>query len=159
MEGVGRGYGEVRGRLGDYCTVNYNHNNTNSYSGHHLKNHDPYQIHQRSLSLPVGVGVGMNNNSNSVCGEGTEISFATARSSSVGANNNNNGATAAGGGRRSPILLTMTNSNNNVAIGNNNNNNNINGGGGSDAGSTARSLSPLQWVNGSEIKGVMKWFG
>lgn len=139
MEGVGRGYGEVRGRLGDYCTVNYTspknwNNNNNNNGGGSIGNGtnnvmmNGYKICQRSHSLPVGSGT----TKGSVCGE-TEISFASATSGGGG-----------GGGRRSPLFM-MNNTNNG-------NMNNIND---SDTG---RSLSPLQWVNGSEIKGVMKWF-
>ena len=59
---------------------------------------------------------------------------------------------SANSGRRSPVVRMSNNINNN---------NSMNGGNGrnendSEAG---RSLSPLQWVNGSEIKGVMNWFG
>ncbi len=124
MEGVGRGYGEVRGRLGDYCTVNYTspknwNNNNNNNGGGSIGNGtnnvimNGYKICQRSHSLPVGSGTTKGTGGGpcgSVSGE-TEISFASAT--------------------------------------------NVGGGGGGGGG---RSLSPLQWVNGSEIKGVMKWF-
>jgi hypothetical protein len=158
MEGVGRGYGEVRGQLGGCDLVNYtspkngvggvvgNGGGGNSV-GNSLKS--PYQIYQRSYSLPIpgggvnGVGGPGGQCASSVCGE-TELSFNGGSSGAALAVNNgyyNNN----GGGRRSPVDY-----------------NGQHGGagcGGSDAGgSTARSLSPLSWVNGSEMKGVMKWF-
>jgi hypothetical protein len=190
MEGVGRGYGEVRGRLGDYCTVNYtspktwnnnNNNNTNNNNtataatsgsdNHHAsgggggigngnQNHhvmmNGYNISQRSHSLPTTTtaaaaaaaatgttsgGGGRKETCGSVCGSvcgETEISFPSAAGS------------GGGGGRRSPLLFMMMNNNGNIMNNTTNDNNND-----SDTG---RSLSPLQWVNGSEIKGVMKWF-
>ena len=161
MEGVGRGYGEVRGQLGGCDLVNYTSpkngcgvgshggvgNGVGGNGGNSLKS--PYQIYQRSYSLPIpGGGGGVNGGpggqcASSVCGE-TELSFNGGGGAALAVNNgyyNNNG----GGGRRSPVDY-------NGQYGGN-------GGGGSDAGgSTARSLSPLSWVNGSEMKGVMKWF-
>jgi len=141
MEGVGRGYGEVRGQLGDYCTVNYASPKFLNGSGggnNGMSMKKGYKMIQRSHSLPVGVAGGSSLPGNgdacgrdacgSVCGE-TEISF-------LSASNNN-------GGRRSPVVRM---SSHNGTTTNNND---------SDTG---RSLSPLQWVNGSEIKGVMNWF-
>ena len=161
MEGVGRGYGEVRGQLGGCDLVNYTTPKNghvggvvgsgsgvgNSGVGNSLKS--PYQIYQRSYSLPIpgggvnGVPGGPGGQcASSVCGE-TELSFNGGSSGAALAVNNgyyNNN----GGGRRSPVGY-------NRQYGGN--------GGGSDAGgSTARSLSPLSWVNGNEMKGVMKWF-
>eukprot|EP00986_Skeletonema_menzelii_P009513 scaffold4345_cov148-Skeletonema_menzelii.AAC.3 len=85
MEGVGRGYGEVRGQLGDYCTVNYASPKFIHGSGGNgmMSMKKGYTIFQRSKSMPVRATGGFD---------------------------------------------------------------------------TGRSLSPLQWVNGSEIKGVMNWF-
>lgn len=152
MEGVGRGYGEVRGQLGDYCTVNYASPKFTQNGGNRMMSMKKgYKIFQRSKSLPVrAVGggsssstvYGSNNNHacndacGSVCGE-TEVSFLSANS-----------------GRRSPVVR-MTSNGNHIRSGSNGN------GGRSDGDSEAgRSLSPLQWVNGSEIKGVMNnWFG
>ncbi len=107
-----------------------------------------YKIIQRSKSLPVkamggGSSTGVYGNHHnqhvcndacgSVCGE-TEVSFLSANS-----------------GRRSPVVRM---SNGHVRSGSS-------GNGRSDGESEAgRSLSPLQWVSGSEIKGVMNnWFG
>jgi hypothetical protein len=161
MEGVGRGYGEVRGQLGGCDLVNYtspkngvggvvgNGGVGGNSVGNSLKS--PYQIYQRSYSLPIpgggvnGVGGGPGGKcASSVCGE-TELSFngggGAALAGNIGYYNNNGG-----GGRRSPIDY-------NGQYGGGG------GAGGSDAGgSTARSLSPLSWVNGNEMKGVMKWF-
>ena len=136
MEGVGRGYGEVRGQLGDYCTVNYASpkflNNGSGGNNGMMSMTKGYKMIQRSHSLPVGVAGGSSLPGNgggeacgSVCKE-TEISFLSASHN---------------GGRRSPVVRMSSH-------GTTNNND-------SDAG---RSLSPLQWVNGSEIKGVMNWF-
>mmetsp|Transcript_2097 Transcript_2097/g.4584 ORF Transcript_2097/g.4584 Transcript_2097/m.4584 type:complete len:374 (+) Transcript_2097:88-1209(+) len=140
MEGVGRGYGEVRGQLGDYCTVNYASPKFLNGSGGNngmVSMKKGYKMIQRSHSLPVGVAGGSSLPGNggggggeacgSVCGE-TEITFLSASHN---------------GGRRSAVVRM---SSHNGTTTNNND---------SDTG---RSLSPLQWVNGSEIKGVMNWF-
>ena len=137
MEGVGRGYGEVRGQLGDYCTVNYT---------------------SPKMMMMMGGGGGGNGNrgggggcakdlcGSDVCGE-TDISFRSSAPTTT--------TTANGGGERSRSPVVMMNNNNHHHHHDTNTNNNNNNNTDSDTG---RSLSPLQWVNGSEIKGVMKWF-
>jgi hypothetical protein len=139
MEGVGRGYGEVRGQLGDYCTVNYASPRNTTMNNGLMSMKNGYKIFSRSKSMPVRAtnGGGLCNDAcGSVCGE-TEISFLSA-----------SGTT----GRRSPMVRLNNNN------GGNYNNSNNNGNGGNNDSDTGRSLSPLQWVNGSEIKGVMNWF-
>lgn len=148
---MGRGYGEVRGQLGDYCTVNYaspKFVNGGGGGNRMMSMKKGYKMIQRSKSLPVramGGGGSLTTSSNhhnhphpcndacgSVCGE-TEVSFLSSTS-----------------GRRSPVVR-MSGGNHIRSTSNGKSDND------SEAG---RSLSPLQWVNGSEIKGVMNnWFG